>query len=38
MSKTDELFIQNCKDILARGTWDTFLCVLGGKMGRPPTP
>ena len=27
MSKTDELFIQNCKDILARGTWDTDLPV-----------
>lgn len=27
MSKADELFIQNCKDILARGTWDTDLPV-----------
>ena len=23
MSRADELFIQNCKDILAHGVWDT---------------
>ncbi|WP_300297700.1 thymidylate synthase [uncultured Intestinimonas sp.] len=27
MSRADELFIQNCKDILAHGTWDTDLPV-----------
>ncbi len=27
MSHADELFIQNCKDILAHGTWDTGLPV-----------
>ena len=23
MSRADELFIQNCKEILANGVWDT---------------
>ena len=27
MSRADELFIENCKDILAHGTWDTDLPV-----------
>ena len=27
MSRADELFIQNCKDILAKGVWDTGLEV-----------
>lgn len=27
MSRADEIFIQNCKEILARGTWDTGLPV-----------
>lgn len=27
MSKADEIFIQNCKDILANGFWDTELAV-----------
>ena len=27
MSRADELFIENCKDILAHGVWDTDLEV-----------
>jgi len=27
MSRADEIFIQNCKDILSKGTWDTGLPV-----------
>ena len=23
MSRADEIFIQNCKDILTKGVWDT---------------
>ena len=31
MSKADDIFIQNCEDILEKGFWDT--CVRNGKMG-----
>ena len=27
MSRADQLFIENCKEILSRGTWDTHLAV-----------
>ena len=27
MSRADEIFIQTCKDILSKGTWDTDLQV-----------
>lgn len=30
MSRADELFIENCKEILAHGVWDT------GAGGAPP--
>ena len=40
MSRADELFIQNCKDILAHGVWDTDQAVRPRweDEGVPPTP
>ena len=43
MSRADEIFIQNCKDILENGIWDTDRAVhgprrphpLGGRDARP---
>ena len=35
MSYADQIFIENCKDILENGTWDTDLPALGGRNTGP---
>ena len=37
MSRADALFLQNCRDILDHGVWDTDLPVPIGRTVLPPT-
>ena len=38
MSKADLIFIENCRDIIENGVWDTDLDVRGGLTARLLTP